>query len=614
MRNTVLPKSLVDLYVNLHSQLVCCDPLGLSRSKSIQRDIETMKSRVNAEGFSFLTKSLPKLGKALDHALVRGTFALPREFAACGSRSKKGSIPAFMQEYFKALFDPDTGLLLETAPAGAVKHLRQVLFFAYKLEVPYSESSERTVVDAFVETEKELECLDIQDTDPLLDLCSRITGVVFDGFDHKDILPRHGPGAVATGEKLEDKWVFTRKYSAIHQVYPYYDYYIVGKGREIADRLDWYKSLQRHESGIAKVVLVPKDSRGPRLISAEPLEYQWIQQGLGRKFMAWLERGSPYGDPLPPRRINFTRQEINQELALHSSSSGEFATLDLESASDRVSLALVKGVFRRTPFLLRALEAIRTTGTTLPDGSVLPLRKFAPMGSALCFPVEAYVFWVVIVSAVSLARLAPLSEAGRKVYVYGDDIIIPVEWASTAIDALESVGLRVNRSKSCLSGYFRESCGMDAFKGERVTPVRVRKLWTGQPSDGTAFAAYVALANHLANEGYLAASDFTWDLIQSTYGYVPYGTSESAFPCKVVPFPQEAETMNLFSGFKWKWNKRYQRLEFSVLRVLPGTKDSKLDSWTRLLRNQVVPQKELDPSVVVVPRSTRIKRGWMAVS
>jgi hypothetical protein len=361
-------------------------------------------SRTYAEGLAFLTKTLPKLGKAFDRGLVCGIFNIPLEF----KRKKNANIPAFMQAYFKMVFD-DNGLLLELASVEAIAFIRQVLFFAYKLEVPYSVEDNSLVIENFVQTDKDLLLQNNPLADDILSLAKIITEKVFYGFDHKDIHPRHGPGAVATGERLDAKWKFSRLYNAIHQVYPYYSYYVVGGARELTDRLDWYRSLQRRESGEAKVVLVPKDSRGPRLISCEPLEYQWIQQGLGRKMAAHLEYRSRYTRNV----VNFTRQEVNQSLAKTSSASQQYATLDLKDASDRVSLELVRRVFERSPGLLRALEACRTTDTKLPDGRVVHLNKFAPMGSALCFPVEAYIFWVTIVSAVIHAKNLPLERVGK---------------------------------------------------------------------------------------------------------------------------------------------------------------------------------------------------------
>ena len=591
----------VDFYVNLCVQLIRDDPLFITQSKNLQRDCETVISRCRAEGLSFVTKSMPLLGRALDFALVSLKFSIPRGFVAQMDRSR----PAFMQEYFNLIFDSN-GALLEDASPEAVRHLRQVFYFAYKLELPNSRLSELKVINSFEQTEKELALLDLSGQGDLISLAADITSKVFTDFDPLDIVPKHGPGAVATGERGEDKWCFHRKYLSIHRVYPYYDFFVVGGSRELKDRLDWYKSLEVHENGTAKVVLVPKDSRGPRLISCEPLEYQWIQQGLGQKVVRHLE-----SHRLTRDRINFTHQEINQKLAMVGSSHRYWATLDLKDASDRVSLELVRGVFKSTPRLLRALEAARTVATALPDGRVLELRKFAPMGSALCFPVEAFIFWVIMVAEISRATNLPLVRVGEKIHVYGDDIVVPRTWALRCIQALEAVGLLVNRDKSCLSGSFRESCGVDAFKGHLVTPLRLKTQWSGRISDGSALASYTSLANRIGEKGYKGTARLIWEMLSHTYGNIPYGDRRSGYPCHWVASRGKMIDRNR-QHFRMRSNAELQRLEFFLPRLAVKRRRSKLDGWPRLMRDMVTPVVG-DPSFVVLARSTLIKHAWTPV-
>jgi hypothetical protein len=508
--------------------------------------------------------------------------------------------------YFRRVFDTQ-GVLLAEPDALAVKHLRQVLFFAYKLELPYTEEQEGAVISAFLQTEKELELGADPYSAELQKVMRSVTRDVFARFKPRDVVPRHGPGAVATGEKLEEKWVFKRLYNSIHQVFPYYEYFVVGSSRELVDRRDWYRSMERLETGVAKVVLVPKDSRGPRLISCEPLEFQWIQQGVGRKMMEFFEQ-----HPLTKGHINFTNQEVNRNLALAGSSSSEWATIDLKEASDRVSLELVRVIFQDCPELLRVLEACRTTATKLPSGEIVPLSKYAPMGSALCFPVEAYCFWAILVAAMSLKLKQPLKLVGERIFVYGDDIIVPTDWASQCMLALERMALKVNRDKCCITGSFRESCGMDAFNGVDVTPTRLRKQWSASLNDGIALASYVSVANQMVAKGYAVTASLLWEKIQGTYGFIPYGTKQSSFPCYEVNDPAVAEDMNVQCGVRVRFSDRYQRFEFRVKRLISGKLESTLDGWARLLRNVNLGAGD-DPSVVVVPRSTKIKAGWSPV-
>lgn len=594
-------KSQVEIYLDLCTQLICDDPLGTSESKHTSWDVETVKSRYTHEGLSFVTKTLPKLGRALDMALESGRFTAPKEFKVLRGRSN----PAFLQVYFNLVFDED-GLLLAEPSVGAIKHLRQVLYFAYKLELPYSSSEELRVINSFVETDEQLAGSLSEKALKLLELASLITSDIFKDFDPMDIVPKHGPGAVATGERLDRKWVFSRKYQSIHRVYPYYKYFMIGSTPELLDRLRWYRSLEDHENGTAKVVLVPKDSRGPRLISCEPLEFQWIQQGIGRGLVSYLE-----SLPATRGKINFTRQDINQQLAKVSSTNRSFATVDLKDASDRVSDRVVSEVFARLPKLYTCLEAARTTATKLPDGRVITLKKFAPMGSALCFPVEAYIFWVVMVAAITQELRLSSQRVGERIYVYGDDIVVPTEWVSRCIQALESIGLVVNRDKTCITGFFRESCGVDAYNGTIVTPLRLRKQWTNRKTDGTVLAAYSSLANLLAEKGYFGTSNLIWKYLHGLYGEIPYGTQKASYPCRWAISADKAFHLN-YGRFRARYRTDYQRLEFFVPRLSSRKVKTKLNGWPRVLRNMVTPPVG-DPSTVVVPRSMRIKRGWAPV-
>lgn len=598
-------KSQVNVYIDLLSALMLDNPFPKSAQTSISRDVSTIRLRVAAEGLNFLTKELPKIGKALDLGLETGEFPQVEGF-----RSRPGSVyPQFLESCTSRVFAPD-GTICPEPDVEAIRFIRQVCFMFYKLEQPYSDIVVDSFLSNFVATDEDLPTCDrdFDESQELLSRAGNLITMVFTGFNPKSIVPRHGPGAVATGERLEEKWEFSRLYNRIHQVYPYYEYFIAGGATEIADRLTWYQSLERLDSGCAKVVLVPKDSRGPRLISCEPLEYQWIQQGLGRSIMSHLETNY-----LTRGQVNFTYQSINQLHALQSSRTKEYATIDLKDASDRVSLSLVRSLFRNLPDVLRALEATRSTHTLLPDGRRLELKKFAPMGSALCFPIEAVCFWALCVAGISLRRRIDFREVTSKVFVYGDDIIVPSSFALDAMAALESVHLAVNRSKSYYRGHFRESCGIDAFNGTVVTPLRVRKPFTHQNSDGTCFAAWTALANSLMLNGYGAASAYVFGLVEDVYGKLPYGTSNSSFPCRLVTDPATAEELNK-QFLRWRVNGDYQRIEFEVRFLKNRRRKSDLDGWQRLLRDLTMPFDETsDPSVVVVPRTTQIKRGWSPV-
>lgn len=591
-------KSQDDIYVDL-----CCKLLAdLSnaypqKSQSFSRDALTVRQRVAAEGLSFLTKTLPKLGKAIDRSLETRTLSVPEEFKRSHENS---SIPAFLAGLLSDAFDSD-GNLVKWDPVRLYQ-ARQVCFLLYKLELPYSPDQEASVLQSFKETDHEIGKFWLPYDERFFVVAREVVAEVLEGFDPKDILPRHGPGAVSTSEKGEQKWTFSRLYDAIHQEFPYYEYFVVGGAAELVDRIKWYRGLSRLETGSAKVVLVPKDSRGPRLISCEPLEYQWIQQGLGRKLMQHLE-----SFVLTRGNINFERQDVNRDLAQVSSLTGEYATIDLKDASDRVSLQLVEYLIPTRVY--KALRASRSEGTLLPDGSVLPLNKFAPMGSALCFPVEALLFWSICVSAISTLSGQYYRRVAHLVKVYGDDIIVPVEYFEEVVRALELCGLRVNRDKCFHQGDFRESCGMDAYLGVDVTPIRIHTLWSGKPSDGSALTSWTAYANELCARGWFGTSGYMFDLVDRLYGKLPYGTETSGFPCRTVDSWFVALIKNIEKGFKLRSNECTGEVQVYCKYLRPKTSDTALDSWERLLRNIVMPDPD-SPSKVTHSRSVQLRTGW----
>lgn len=112
---------------------------------------------------------------------------------------------------------------------------------------------------------------------------------------------------------------------------------------------------------------------------------------------------------------------------------------------------------------------------------MIRLRKFANMGSGLCFPVLALVVYLTAVDSIlqnryptSRKRMNIIKMVSRSVYVYGDDLCVPSEFYSCVKEGLESLGLAVNDKKSYVKGYFRESCGADYYHGQDVAPVRLR--------------------------------------------------------------------------------------------------------------------------------------------
>jgi hypothetical protein len=200
---------------------------------------------------------------------------------------------------------------------------------------------------------------------------------------------------------------------------------------------------------------------------------------------------------------------------LEGSITGEWATIDLKSASDLLSLRMVEMVFANRPLFLEGILGCRSP-TVEVDGSPLPLRKFAGMGNATTFPVQSVVFASLAMAALlegEKPTYRGVKRVSKLVRVFGDDIIVPADKVHQVVAWITAAGLTVNRRKSFYSGNFRESCGVDAFAGVNVTPVYVRHHPGNIPRrDPSTLAHFVAASNHFWKEAYYETATLiqTW--------------------------------------------------------------------------------------------------------
>jgi hypothetical protein len=575
-----------------------------------ERDIDTVFNRVAHEGLQFLTVVLPGLGRAIDKFHSTNVWTLPEGFKAKGDGRS-----VFLQKAIDASLEGNS---------VAVDCVRQLTYVFYKLEVPHDEEKTEEFLQSFIRTDRDLLRFSFRPGDwceggahnerpsrPIYAraLVERMQGLVSDVLykqDPLDIRPCHGGGATACHTPNHEKWHKLRYYPELDTIYDYATYFFFSS-THLVDELESLLSSP-HAVPQARVCLVPKDSRGPRVISCEPAELMYIQQGLMRKLYGVLE-----SHPLTRGQINFTDQGINRELAHLGSLGGPYATLDLKDASDRVSLGLIRRVFPVD--WVACLEACRSKTTLLPNGELVELNKFAPMGSSCCFPVEALVFWACARAAIDLQLQADRKTAavhvthyrgvavagcrcsvydlpehwvvqdigeGEKpssVYVYGDDIICDPRFATCVMEALELVGLLVNRDKSFVSGPFRESCGGDFHKGMDVTPLRLRN-WFDKSS--TRLQQISDFCNEsIAKFGY----ESSHKMITFLEGVVGYSYPRTLLP---LPLTVRGEYAALNDAhFVRRWNLHLQRYEHRVLTSVCLPKRRQPPNWGELMRKEL---------------------------
>jgi hypothetical protein len=275
-----------------------------------------------------------------------------------------------------------------------------------------------------------------------------------------------------------------------------------------------------------RVIHVPKTHKTPRIIAMEPVCMQYTQQALKDVIVEGIER-----DNLLSSFIGFRDQEPNQFLACQGSEFGSLATLDLSEASDRVVNSHVIEMFGKGTLLSESIQACRSTKADVL-GEVLTLTKFASMGSALTFPIEAMYFLVLIFRGIERELKHPLSLEDIKsfqgsVRVYGDDIIVPVEFVASVKDALEGFSLKVNSHKSFWTGKFRESCGKEYYDGHDVSIVKVRRMIPASREDAQELVSIVSTRNQFYVTGYWNTARLLDSWIESL---IPFPVVESTSP------------------------------------------------------------------------------------
>jgi hypothetical protein len=221
----------------------------------------------------------------------------------------------------------------------------------------------------------------------------------------------------------------------------------------------------------SRLSFVPKTRKISRTICTEPLCNMFFQKGIGRVIEGRLREACGIDLSFQP--------ENNKVLAQRGSLLGDFGTIDLSSASDSMSLALVREFF--PPTVVRWLELARTPFTILPDGRKVELHMVSSMGNAFTFPLQT-LFFTSLVYGVYRARSIKIERPSKhslgNFAVFGDDIIVKHEAYNHVCKLLMLCGFKVNVDKSFNDGCFRESCGGDYVSGHNVRGVYILTLRT----------------------------------------------------------------------------------------------------------------------------------------
>lgn len=219
----------------------------------------------------------------------------------------------------------------------------------------------------------------------------------------------------------------------------------------------------------SRLETVPKNEDSIRTIAIEPPGNMCLQLAAG----AYLE-GVLRMIGLDIRK----QQAVNKRLAQLGSVTGALCTIDLSSASDRISVDLVRRLFPSKVFDF--LMKIRSPRMKVGENWV-ELNMISTMGNGFTFPLMTLIICSLIYGIRAQDRRSPtLSIEWDNTAVFGDDIIVRTEEYDVLCEVLSACGLVVNHDKSYASGPFRESCGGDYHYGRDITPFYVKSL-AGDP-------------------------------------------------------------------------------------------------------------------------------------
>jgi len=499
--------------------------LGSICSVETTRDLQTIKARAGHEGIEFYTLTLPAFADDFERCLDKGRVD-SGDFP--GWKLVKSSvIPEFLQGFTSLVFGAG-GELHDEPFIPAIYAVRQLCRFFKKVRIPCTEKRVDAAFAKFLANEADFHdaCnLDQERLDHFRDVADLLWLHVFGSreFNSLELVPKHGPGATA------DRVCGNRKYShpywhqRLEGSFPFLEYIFTSLSQLDCEvnGLQSIKLVQEQDELPVRVIQVPKTLKGPRIIAIEPVCMQYTQQAVSRWIMGRIARS-----PLTRESIRFTDQTVNQRMAIYASIANTWATIDLSDASDRVPWDMVQLMLGSQPDLLQAISCCRSTRAKLPDGSIISLKKFASMGSALCFPIESMYFATVIVHGILWEqRTSPTYSRIRRIlsnlHLFGDDIIVPTQETGPVIRALTAFNCKVNSAKSFLNGYFKESCGCDAYSGTDITPVYLRELAPDNRQSSVRLQSWISTSNQLHWAGCWKTADYMKSVVENILGELP---------------------------------------------------------------------------------------------
>lgn len=298
------------------------------------------------------------------------------------------------------------------------------------------------------------------------EICHQVLG----DFRWSDLLSEYGFGPGASQQVPRRQATRSKKYSAVAVTSPPST---IELSHVVGLNPHWFEAL----TGVSPIgpccllgvaacdydlgTFTDKDALKKRSIGVGPNGSVYLQKARGAIIRRRLKRWG----------IDLDDQTPNQDLAYLGSVDNSVATIDLASASDTVNIGIVRYLLPSDWFI--ALNSVRSRCVKFDAvGFEGPTAKFSAMGNGFTFELETLIFF-----SLSKAVDELLNAGCGPLRVYGDDIVCHRACSELLVELLGYCGFKVNSRKTFTSGPFRESCGMDAFLGLDVTPIRYKGGW-----------------------------------------------------------------------------------------------------------------------------------------
>jgi hypothetical protein len=250
--------------------------------------------------------------------------------------------------------------------------------------------------------------------------------------------------------------------------------------RRYADKFPTWASAEKNREATyggplitesSRLSFVPKNDEISRCICIEPTLNTFFQLGFAHALEGRLRE-----------RFGISLQEQpfrNRDLARLGSITNELSTIDLSSASDSMSLGMLRYLLPSDFYHL--LCKYRCPSIDVKGRGTVQLNMISTMGNGYTFPLQTMLFCCTVVACMKFAGLKTDKRDSISSWgVFGDDIICPREVTRHVLLVLDILGFQINHDKTFVEGPFRESCGSDFFTGVDVRGVYIKSVSTLQ--------------------------------------------------------------------------------------------------------------------------------------